>query len=57
MPRKTDWATLPDTRFTEVVQLYNNTPRKCWDYRTPAEVFWNDVVHFKCESTFPLPPQ
>ncbi len=54
LPRKTDLATLTDTRFTELVQLYNNTPRKCLDYRTPAEVFWNDVLHFKCESTFPL---
>ena len=54
LPRKTDLATLTDTRFTEVVQLYNNTPRKCLDYRTPAEVFWNEVLHFKCESTFPL---
>ena len=42
------------TRFTELVQLYNNTPRKCLDYQTPAEVFWNDVLHFKCESTCPL---
>ena len=53
LPRKTDLATLTDTRFTAVVQLYNNTPRKCLDYRTPAEVFWSEVLHFKCESTFP----
>ena len=42
---------LDGQRFTELVQLYNNTPRKCLDYRTPAEVFWNHVLHFKCEST------
>ena len=54
LPRKTDLATLSETRFTELLQLYNNTPRKCLDYRTPAEVFWNDVLHFQCESTFPL---
>ena len=53
LPRKTDLATVSGTRFTELVQLYNNTPRKCLDYQTPAEVFWNDVLHFKCESTFP----
>ena len=53
LPRKPDLATLANTRFTELVQLYNNTPRKCLDYRTPAEVFWNHVLHFKCESTFP----
>ena len=57
LPRKTDLATLTDTRFTELVQLYNNTPRKCLDYRTPAEVFCNDVLHFKCESTLRLAPQ
>ena len=57
LPRKTDLATVTDSRFTELVQLYNNTPRKCLDYRTPAEVFWNHVLHFKCESTLRLPPQ
>ena len=34
------------------MQAYNNTPRKCLDYRTPAEVL-DQVLHFKCESTFP----
>ncbi len=52
-PRKTDLATVAGARFTALVQLYNNTPRKCLGYRTPAEVFWNDVLHFQCESTFP----
>ena len=54
LPRKTDLAMVSTERFTELVQLYNNTPRQCLDYRTPAEVFWNHVLHFKCESTFPL---
>ena len=54
LPRKTALATVSHTRFTELVQLYNNTPRKCLDYRPPAEVFWPEVLHFKCESTFPL---
>ena len=53
LPRKTDLATVSAERFTELVQLYNNTPRKCLDYQTPAEVFSNDVLHFKCESTCP----
>ena len=51
LPRKTDLATLSDERFAELVQLYNNTPRKCLDFRSPAEVFWNKALHFKCEST------
>ena len=53
LPRKTALATVSAERFTELVQLYNNTPRKCLDYQMPAEVFWHDVVLFQCESTFP----
>ncbi|MGH9443558.1 MAG: IS30 family transposase, partial [Thermoanaerobaculia bacterium] len=34
-------------------QLYNHTPRKCLDFQTPAEVF-SHLLHFKCDSTFPL---
>ena len=54
LPRKTDLADLTDDRFALLVQAYNNTPRKCLGYNTPAEVFWNHVLHFKCESTLPL---
>ncbi|MHC4718469.1 MAG: IS30 family transposase [Planctomycetota bacterium] len=55
LPRKTDLVTLSNERFTQLIQAYNNTPRKCLDFRSPAEVFWNEVLHFKCESTFPRP--
>ncbi len=51
LPRKTDLATLSDERFTHMVQAYNNTPRHCLGYQTPAEVFHNHLLHFKCEST------
>ena len=54
LPRKTDLANLSDDRFMEIVQAYNNTPRKCLDFWTPAEVFWEELLHFKCESTSPL---
>ena len=54
LPRKTDLAGLSDERFSELVRAYNNTPRKCLGYRTPAETFWSQLLHFKCESTFPL---
>ena len=53
IPRKTDLATLPNKRFNDLVSAYNNTPRKCLDFRTPAEAF-SEVLHFECESTFPL---
>ncbi len=57
LPRKTDLATLSDDQFTTLVQAYNNTPRRCLDYQTPAEVFWDSLLHFKCESTFWLAPE
>jgi IS30 family transposase len=53
IPRKTDLATLSDPQFLAILRAYNHTPRKCLDYQTPAEVFAN-LLHFKCESTFPL---
>ena len=53
LPRKTDLAILSKRRFRQLVQAYNNTPRKCLGYQTPAEVFWKHVLHLKCESTLP----
>ena len=53
IPRKTDLATLPNKRFKALLSAYNNTPRKCLDFRTPAEAF-SEVLHFECESTSPL---
>jgi IS30 family transposase len=50
IPRKTDLATLPASRFRKFIAAYNNTPRKCLDYRTPAESF-AQVLHFECESS------
>ena len=35
----------------------NNPPRKCLGYRTPAEIFANEVLHLKCEPIFPLSPE
>lgn len=52
IPRKTDLATLTDQRFRALVGAYNNTPRKCLDFATPAEIF-QKVLHFECESTCP----
>jgi len=53
LPRKTDLATIADNQLTELFRTYNNTPRKCLDYQTPAELFWEKLLHFKCEFTFP----
>jgi IS30 family transposase len=57
LPRKTDLAALSDARFALFVQAYNNTPRKCLGYLTPAEAFANQVLHFKRESSFRPPPE
>ena len=54
LPRKTDLATLKSNHFKALIAAYNHTPRKCLDFRTPAEVF-SQVLHFECESTSPPP--
>src|SRR5580698_8769873 len=50
IPRKTDLATLSRGRFRDLIAVYNNTPRKCLDFNTPAETF-AQLLHFECEST------
>ena len=57
LPRKTDLATLSKHTFLALIQAYNNTPRKCLGYHTPAEVFLSQLLHFKCESTFRPSPE
>ena len=52
LPRKTRLADLSEAAFTRIVQLYNNTPRKCLGYRTPAESLDDQVLHLECELTF-----
>jgi IS30 family transposase len=53
LPRKTDLAALPHEELTERLRAYNNTPRKCLDWTTPAERFCQHLLHFKRESTCP----
>lgn len=55
LPRKADLCTLSPKHFRQIARLYNNTPRKCLDFQTPAEVFLKALqLHFECESTPPL---
>lgn len=56
LPRKTDLAQLDDRAFNAAIAAYNNTPRKCLDWRTPAEAFSDQLLHFERESTSLLPP-
>lgn len=53
LPRKTDITKLKPGDLERLVALYNHTPRKCLNYKTPAEVFVKQLLHFECESTFP----
>jgi IS30 family transposase len=55
LPRKTDLSQLTPEQIHHAARAYNNTPRKCLDFQTPAEAFQSHLLHFKCESTFPLP--
>ena len=55
IPTKTDLAQLSQRHLATLVCAYNNTPRKCLDWNSPAEVFLTQLLHFKRESTPPLP--
>jgi IS30 family transposase len=46
IPRKSDLSTISDAQFNAMLAAYNNTPRKCLDWRTPAETFLQ-VLHFE----------
>lgn len=39
LPRKTDLGTLVRATLDRLIARHNNTPRKCLDFRTPAEAF------------------
>lgn len=53
LPRKTNLAELPPAQLDRVVAAYNHTPRKCLGFRTPAQVFSEQLklLHFNREST------
>ena len=38
LPKATDFNTVSDARLARIESMLNNRPRKCLDYRTPAEV-------------------
>jgi IS30 family transposase len=51
LPRKTNLDTLEPSSLDILIAAHNNTPRKCLDFKTPAEVFSAKLLHFKREST------
>ncbi len=54
LPRKTNLADITIEQLNQCAAAYNNTPRKCLGLKTPAEAFNDQLLHFECESTFPL---
>jgi IS30 family transposase len=50
LPRKTNLDAISNDTIDKLVSRYNNTPRKCLGFQTPAETFLQPL-HFKCEST------
>lgn len=51
LPRKTNLDALSLDQLVAIASRYNNTPRKCLDFKTPAEACFNLPLHFECEST------
>ncbi|MCW1986038.1 UNVERIFIED_ORG: IS30 family transposase [Sphingomonas sp. R1F5B] len=49
LPTKIDPTALPTQQLDAILANYNNTPRKCLGFKTPAETF--QTLHFGCEST------
>ena len=50
LPRRTNLDSLDPDQILHSAQAYNHIPRKCLDFRTPAEAF-SEVLHFKRDST------
>lgn len=53
LPRTTNVEEISHQEIEMIAAICNNTPRKCLGYKTPAEIFYNKLLHFKCESTSP----
>ena len=43
-PKGCDFLSVSEEELQTVVDLINNRPRKCLDWKTPAEVFFSDTV-------------
>ena len=58
LPRKSDLAAISPRQLQRIVANYNATPRRCLGFRTPAEVFWENLnpLHFNRETT-PAPEE
>lgn len=57
IPRGTDPHSFTNHDIGQLADRLNATPRKCLGFQTPAEAFNNQLLHFKCESTFRPSPE
>jgi IS30 family transposase len=46
-PKGTDFASVTAQELQEVVTFYNTRPMKCLGYRTPEEVFDDELVKLR----------
>jgi len=46
IPKKSKLSNYTDEQLSAIVNLMNNTPRKCLGYKTPQEVFFNEPIQF-----------
>ena len=51
LPRKTNLNQLDTNEIDRLARRYNNTPRKCLGFKTPAEAFHEQVLHLVCKLT------
>ena len=56
LPRRTDLDRLTPGQIQALAHIYNHTPRKCLDFKTPNEALFRQPLHFECESTSRPPP-
>lgn len=42
IPKNRDFTTITEEEITEITQKLNNRPRKCLDFKTPSEVFFEN---------------
>ena len=53
LPRRTDLSQITAEQLDVTLKAYNNTPRKCLDFKTLVEAISANSLHFECESTAP----
>lgn len=50
LPKKADLAAIPQKKLDDLAKAYNQTPRRCLGFLTPAEVFERNLKHVALET-------